>query len=138
MLREQRLEFFFEMPHSDIKLPKRGNCRMEVRSREGRNIPHFHIEGKSKKFHCAVCLDEAKYFKHGKWKDELNNDQKELLQKALMKKQKNGETLWEKFVNYWNSSKEGSKNKVDICNMPDYTKLDGCVRERGAHNDKTY
>ena len=33
----------------------------------------------------------GKYFKHGKWKDELNNDQKELLQKALMQKQKNGE-----------------------------------------------
>lgn len=130
MLREQRLEFFFEMPHSDIKLPKRGNCRMEVRSREGRNIPHFHIEGKSKKFHCAVCLNEAKYFKHGKWKDELNNDQKELLQKALLKETKDGPTLWETFVEFWNKSTEGSHNKVNKNSMPDYTKLDGNVRER--------
>ena len=79
MLREQRLSCLCEMPHSDIKLPKKGKCILEVRSREGRDVPHFHIIGKSKKFYCAVCLDTAKYFKHGKWVDELNNEQKEKL-----------------------------------------------------------
>ena len=69
-----------------------------------------------------------KYFKHGKWKDELNNEQKEKLQKALLKRNKNGKTLWETFVDYWNSSQEGSKNKVDINNMPDYTKLEGSIK----------
>lgn len=129
MLREQRL-CFCEMPHSDINLPKRGNCIMEVRSREGKNVPHFHIESRSKKFHCAVCLNEAKYFKHGIWTDELNNEQKDLLQEALLEKTKNGKTVWESFVIHWNRSQEGSKNQVDLNNMPDYTKIDGCVRER--------
>ena len=127
MLREQRLAIFYEMPHIDINLPKNGKCMMEVRTREGKNIPHFHIIGISKKLYCAICLDAPKYFKHGKWKDELNNDQKEKLQNELLKKNKNGYTLWETLVNHWNITQEGSKNKVIITNMPDYTKLDGSV-----------
>ena len=138
MLREQRLSCLCEMPHSDIKLPKKGKRILEVRSREGRDVPHFHIIGVSKKFYCAVCLDTAKYLKHGKWVDELNNEQKEKLHIALLQKIKNEETLWQTFVNYWNSSPEGSKNKVDISNMPDYSNLDGCIRERDEKNGKTY
>ena len=75
-------------------------------------------------------MNEAKYFKHGIWTDELNNDQKDLLQEALLEKTKNGKTVWESFVIHWNRSQEGSKNQVDLNNMPDYTKIDGCVRER--------
>ena len=129
MIREQRLSYltclccFCEMPHSDIKLPKKGKCILEIRTREGNNVPHFHIIGVSKKFYCAVCLNKAKYFKHGKWVDELNNEQKEKLQSILLEKEEDGMTKWESMVDHWNNSHFDAKDKVDKDNMPDYTEL---------------
>ena len=62
MLREQRLAIFYEMPHIDINLPKNGKCMMEVRTREGRNIPHLHIIGISKKTILCNMFGCAKIF----------------------------------------------------------------------------
>lgn len=120
-----------ESPNSDLTFPgKPGNCKISMRSNEGKNIPHFHIESKSKNVHVAVCLHESKYFKHDIWKDELNEAQKRKLQEYLLKVDNLGDTNWEKFSRYWNDSPEGSKNKVNIDKMPDYTKMTESITDK--------
>lgn len=120
-----------EMPERDINLSgKAGNCKVIMWGKEGKNIPHFHIKSKSKKFNVAICLDKAMYFKHGIYINELNIRQKKKLQKCLETKCLDGNTLWEIFVNHWNDSEEGMKNKVLLKNIPDYTKMTESIVER--------
>ncbi len=120
-----------EMPERDISLAgKAGSCKLIMWGKEGKDIPHFHIKSKSKRFNVAICLDKPMYFKHGIYIDELNSRQRKKLQKCLETKTMNGNTLWEDFVNHWNDSEEGMKNKVLLDKMPDYTKMTESIIER--------
>lgn len=118
------------MSNYELKqLKKLGKCKLSVYAIEGENIPHFHLENINKTFRTAICLNEAKYFKHGKYRDELNKSQKIILHDFLTSKRKidNGNTIWEKLATFWNNAQANSTHKVDINNMPDYTKLSGSV-----------
>lgn len=120
-----------EMPERDFNLGNKiGNCEVSGWSKEGKHIPHFHIKSKNTNFNTAICLHVPMYFKHGKYKDELNIKQKKKLQACLETKIMNGNTLWEDFVENWNASPEGSQNIVDINKMPDYTKMTKSITER--------
>lgn len=70
-----------------ITFNKIGVCNIIVHTREGSNIPHFHVEskakGKEKVFDAAICINKNMYFDHGSHTDILNASQQKELNKKL-------------------------------------------------------
>lgn len=86
---------------------KAGNCKIFIRTEEGENVPHFHIESMNIKnnkpaFKSAIKIFEANYFLHGQYKSTLNNKQKEVLNNFLNEPFKNSNyNKWQIIRNEW-------------------------------------
>lgn len=98
-----------------------------VWSRDGGEIPHFHVGDASTyprctKFSAAIKIEVAEYFPHGgHYTDRFNSKETKALANFL-KKEVDGDTNWEFIRKAWNRGT--SNHKVAPSHpMPDYTKL---------------
>lgn len=96
-------------------------------SRDGGEIPHFHVGDaatypKCTQFSTAIKIETAEYFPHGgKYTDNLNSKQKKKLNNFL-KEIDDDETNWKYLVRTWN--KNNSNHKLNINTpQPDYITL---------------
>lgn len=105
---------------------KAGECFIKIKSNEGPNKPHFHIESKSSDFHCCVMIYEPLYFHHIKDESDLSKSQCEILDVSLR------DGIWDDLDEAWRSAYSGElftkycKNaKLDIDNLeqPNYKLL---------------
>lgn len=62
-----------EIKEDQIQLPKLGSVKIYVYDKEGKNIPHIHLEGTN--YRCCVTLYDANYFIHPGKEDTLNSRQ---------------------------------------------------------------
>lgn len=99
--------------------------KITVFENEG-NVPHFHVYDKQTKRLICLKIGKPEYFKHGKYQNELDRDERKLLQKWLSLP---NEEFWEDnhqvITNYevicilWNMNNRG--NRVDVKqSIPDY------------------
>lgn len=63
-------------------------CKISVYNNEGDRIPHFHLEtvgsvNKKQKLDCCICINEPRYFIHGKHTDTLTDSEAEELYNIL-------------------------------------------------------
>ena len=63
-----------------------GKYKLEIRTREGDGIPHFHMSNGKKEV--CIRLDKSEYFSHNNYTDKLtNSDAKKLNTFLLVKKE---------------------------------------------------
>lgn len=107
-----------------------GKCFVDVYSKEGDYIPHFHITSADKKFSCCIELFRNRFFQHGKHKDVLIKKDWKVLDKWMRSANlghKNfsnwdiARSMWDTF----NGKKyKDNNNIIDFENQPDYSKMD--------------
>ena len=119
------LEIFvtYNNPVSETKYGK-SIISVEVRNKEGFNIPHFHFIRKNNKEGC-IRIDEAKYFNHGnQYKETLNKNECYILNEWMDKDcpLNTSKTNWEYIKDFWNASKP-KEYQVTIEEKPDYSSL---------------
>lgn len=105
-----------------------GSFKITVYGGEG-PIPHFHIYDKQTKRKICLKIGKAEYFKHGQYTNELDRDERKLLQKWLSLP---NEDIWmdtkEKSSNYreicieWNRNNRNCRVDVDQ-SIPDYAHM---------------
>ena len=103
-------------------------CRIFVNSGLEGNIPHFHLLGTGDKFNGCVRIYEARHFKHGVHKDELNRNQQYELNEWMKKPSKHssanpGETNWDRIHLAWVLSTNPQTNVPEHPSQPDYSKM---------------
>ena len=105
-----------------------------IHTNDSGKTPHFHVRKYSShnQFEWEVCIafTEAKYFKHGKYTDELPDkgiakDLDKML-RTVDKKSKYGMTYWDIALEEWNRNNSDVELPLDL-EQPDYTKLSGTV-----------
>lgn len=108
-----------------------GKCKILIYNFEDDTVPHFHIEGISKRFKCCVCIYDNMYFTHGEYKDTFDNSKQcKFLNEWLKKKCKlyhsAGKSNWEYIKELWENYKlddtlfpENRKTKF----QPDYSTI---------------
>lgn len=110
---------------------------IEIYSKEGDYIPHFHFYTKDNKIDGCMQIFKPEYFIHGRHKSILTNDQLKKLIEFLNTKEYepvNDINKWQEIVlawfgdNYPNKDKYKNllKNKnitIDLVNMPNYLEL---------------
>ena len=105
-----------------------------IHTNDGGNVPHFHVRkyGKHNKFEWEVCVafQDAKYFKHGKYKDEFPNTKiaKDLDKTLRMvdPDSRHGSTYWEIAIEEWNRNNSDRKIPLDLV-QPDYRHINGTM-----------
>ena len=128
---EEFIELFLEYEIGDgVPISGLGKMTIDVHlSREGDNIPHFHIYNKNLKskkghkyFSSAIMINDASFFDHGPHRDLLNKSQINKLLYFLNSVDDDGETMWIKILKAWNNSHKNSK--VDITkSIPNYKEI---------------
>lgn len=103
-----------------------GECYIKIKSNEGANKPHFHIDSVASDFHCCVMIYEPLYFHHLSGESDLTNEQCVILDMVLRDK------LWYQLDATWRQAFGGPLFEkyckdagLDIKNLkqPDYTTL---------------
>jgi hypothetical protein len=107
-------------------LPKIGLANIEVYDNEGDYNPHIHIFNKDKSFDCCICLDQAKYFKHGNHKDEMNSRQLKIFNEFMLDYNRAEYRAFGRRVSNWDVACQlwvhsGNKNNKFPKEQPDYT-----------------
>ena len=122
--------FLEDSDRLDIRnFTKLNGMTINIYESEG-TIPHFHLEKPSSNFYSAIRLDDAKYFRHNKYQDTQNSNQRKALYKFLkqpMDEKRNKDfTRWDHLVFMWNSTiRHGhNKNYCDTIVMPNYRELE--------------
>lgn len=100
-------------------------CIIEFRANEGWEKPHFHIYNKDHSFNCAIRLDCAKYFIHGKYQDTLNKKQAKMFDDFLRLKFRYPDpvTRWKATTDDYYMTFYNKKHIELPDEQPDYTKL---------------
>lgn len=104
-----------------------GKYIVYVWTRDGGEIPHFHVGDSATFPHCtqfstAIKIEKAEYFAHGgKYTDKFNTKERKLLN-AFLHKVVDGDSNWEFIRKAWN---RGSSKHMVLpgTTMPDYTEL---------------
>ena len=101
-----------------------------VHTNDGGRTAHFHVRkyGGHGQFEWECCIEykSAKYFKHGKYQDELPDrktaKQLDKMLRSVNKSSRFGTTYWQDAIDEWNRN-----NSVDILPLdleqPDYSKI---------------
>ena len=114
-----------------------GNSKIEVYTKEGNNIPHFHIVNNGLQI-CCPCIYEPYYFNHGTKNKTLNNTQLKILNDKLKEKvpnnklttlftdkeindQNNNKTYWDAIRSFY--TRANNDTAVRPTKQPDYTKM---------------
>lgn len=113
---------------------KNKGVEIYIHTNDGGEIPHFHVRkyGKHGSFDWEVCIafQEAKYFKHGQYQDELPNTKiaKDLDETLRMvdPKSRYGSTYWEIAIEEWNRNNSDREVPLDLV-QPDYTHISDSV-----------
>lgn len=103
------------------------NIEIYIYTNDGGKIPHFHFRDldKNRDNEGAIKLTSAEYFKHGKYKAELNSKQRKDLVEFLMSKRHNKRysgTNWNYIVDMWNDNNSDVYLDEDT-EMPDYRNI---------------
>lgn len=93
--------------------------RVFVYTREGENIPHFHIIRKGVK-DCCLKIKECDWFIHGKNNNKITKKELELLHEWLIKDDKK---YWKKIISEWNKGKDEKMKIPNDTDIPEYSKL---------------
>lgn len=103
----------------------KGKCKIEIFSREGENIPHFHITAINNKFSCCVQLFDNRFFVHGKHRDTLSKSDWKLLDLWLRDPNFKNISIsnWNRAVELWSGAYRDVSLKFDTENQPDYTTI---------------
>ena len=101
---------------------------IELRTREGENLKHYHIKSPTLGGNICVCIDKPMYYKHDIWKDHFKgNKEIKMFMDFLDSKHPSGKSYFEFFVNRWNEDKKSQKkfNSIisDDIERPNYLKL---------------
>ena len=105
---------------------------IEVYSKEGDFIPHFHFYSKDKKIDGCLQIFKPEYFIHGKHTTILNNNYMKQMITYLSKYKYKPVNNWQRIVLAWyDANRDGrfrpilkvKDDPTDIANMPDYAKL---------------
>lgn len=95
--------------------------RIEIWPNDPGAIPHFHVSG-GKLLSC-IQIEEARYFKHNKYSDELNHKQRKELQSFLNSPFENGcRRNWDEVVRLWNLNNSAFKVPENV-EMPNYAQI---------------
>ncbi len=107
----------------------KGKCTIEVYSREGNSIPHFHITSTDGLFSCCICLFDNRFFNHGKHRDILAKKDWKILDDWMRKpnEKDNTKSNWE-YAKYLWIQQNGydyklNKESIDDTSQPDYTEI---------------
>ena len=119
-----------------VRLKRYGELIIEVYSKEGDYIPHFHFYTKDKKIDGCMQIFNPDYFIHGNHKSMLTNRQLKQLINFLNDERYESVNNWRLIVfawigeNYDEQTKIAKKLKIknykdpsNTINMPDYSKL---------------
>lgn len=110
------------------EIGKFGKLIIYVWTRDGGEIPHFHIGDavsfpRCSHFSTAIKIESAEYFPHGgKYTHKLNSKQRKELMKFLNSTDEFGDTAWKLIKQMWNKGISSHKVKPTLP-LPDYTKL---------------
>jgi hypothetical protein len=118
-------QFIEEAFIDDLNIDKYGFTKIYVYGNEG-PIPHFHIVSENKNDIC-ICICEAKYFNHGKYKNTFKSKkQLKMLDYWMDNININDDTKtnWEFIIIMWKSANPEWRNyDIKFPNKrPDYTK----------------
>ena len=103
--------------------------RVEIRPKEGENIPHVHIIDPQNNKNGDICvrLDKSEYFIHGEHKGKFDSpNAKKAFHKAMMKPKKKGDyngTTWGFLCQEWNRSHKDNP-RLFPKEIPDYSTID--------------
>ena len=99
-----------------------------VNTKEGGNIPHFHVWDKNtngQKFHTCIEIADNRYFHHNGKEGVLNSRQRKALDGFLRQKPARAtkfETNWDAILSFWNIG--DSNMSVDLNQpQPDYSTI---------------
>lgn len=103
-----------------------GNYTISVFSDEG-PVPHFHFMNRKTGDQGCIKILACEYFKHGKYKAELNSNERKELQNFLASPAvdeiyKNGTTNFKVVCHEWNKNNPDTKIDVNTA-QPDYQDL---------------
>lgn len=117
---EPLIEGSIDMGRNPIKIKR--VMAVIVHTKEGYNIPHFHIE-RDRMNDCCIMLNDNRFFNHGDNDSLLTGRECILLDEWLRKVNKSskfGYTNWQVLADMWNSRKE---IQIDLNNQPDYSSI---------------
>lgn len=87
-----------------------------------RNIPHIHMDSADKKV--CIRLDIAEYYAHGKSKDTLNSNERDILIDFMNNRHRRFDiTNYEYMLNLWNENNPNYEIDEEM-QMPDYKNLE--------------
>lgn len=135
-VRNEEMRKIYDMAH--IGNFGSDNLELYINSREGDNVPHFHVldhTSKGEEIETCVQIRENRYFHHGRHQGTLNAKQRDALMAFMQSKPKTNKPQFNKFDTYYeliaylwelfypNSDTEIKYDKDGNVIIPDYTNI---------------